>query len=228
MIELGMLSQMSQTPPQSPITPPPPTAAEIEAERRRSLSRRAAGSAGRGFWGLPLWKKALLALAVTMTIVGIVGATAGTFRSQPVEVQTAQVKVEELRGVGQHSALTAEQKATLDQASAKVNEAKHWFYDQAAPQLWRIGLGFAIAFVLGFMARQFLKTMATLAAIVLVGVGVALYFGYLDAAGVKTNLSTGTGWVMDRLDSAKATLLSIAGTSLSGTVGFVLGFMRSK
>jgi uncharacterized membrane protein (Fun14 family) len=198
------------------LDPPPPR------------SRRLAGTATRRFWELELWKKLLLVLAILLAVVGIVGAVTGTVRGKPPEVVAAQTKVEDLHTTAARSSLTGEQQTELREAESRVETARHWFYDKTAPQLWRIGLGFFIAFVLGFMARQFLGTMAILAAIVLVGVGVALYFGALDSGGVKANVTTGTGWLMDRLDSMKETLLKFVSASLSGTAGFVIGFLRKR
>ena len=193
------------------------------------LRRRAiVGTAAYHFWRLAWWKKALLIFALLIGVVGVVGAVAGAVRGTPPEVRTSQAKVEDLQKAGPRSSLTAEQQTELKTAEDNVNAYRHWFYDKTAPQLWRIGLGFFVAFVLGFAARQFVKTMATLAALLVVGVGVAIYFGYLDSGGVRANVTTGTGWVMDRLGSMKETVLSFIGASLSGTVGFVIGFTRSK
>lgn len=214
-------------PPSVPPADPQSTSAEPLIAlplRRPGVVRRAGGH----FWHLARWKKVLLILAVLMAVAGVSGSVAGVVRGKPAEVKQAQAKVEDLNLTSRRSALTAEQTEQLQAAKEKVNAAKHWFYDQTAPQLWRIGLGFFVAFVLGFMARQFLKTVATLLAIVVVVAGVAIYFGWLDSGGVQSNLKTGTGWVMERLDSMKATLLRFAGASLSGTAGFVVGFTRSK
>lgn len=214
-------------------SPPPPHASPVDANRPAEVivirqRRRLGRSAVRRFFELPGWKRALLILAIVLAVAGIAGSVTGMFRETPPEAKVAQVRVEQLHAVGPRSSLTADQQTELKQAETKVDAARHWFYDKTAPQLWRIGLGFFIAFVLGFMARQFLKTMATLAALLVVIVGVAVYLGAFDAGGVKANLATGTGWIMDRLDSMKESLLKFVGTSLSGTAGFVIGFMRSR
>lgn len=207
---------------------PRPTDRPADAAVIQARVRRVGGSAGQHFWELAWWKKALLVFAVVLAVVGIAGAVTGTFRSKPPEVKSAQVEVETLRAQGQRSSLTDEQQQQLKTADNTVNTYRHWFYDKTAPQLWRIGIGFFIAFILGFMARQFLKTMAVLAAVAVVLAAVAVYFGLLDSGGLKSNVTTGTGWVMDRLDSMKETLLKFVGTSLSGTAGFVIGFMRPR
>jgi uncharacterized membrane protein (Fun14 family) len=216
-----MLSTMSADPP-PPADPYAPNASS------RTVSGRAINTVGQRFSEVAGWKKALLVLAILMSIAGIAGSVTGAIKGKPPEVQQAQVRVEELSAVGQHSSLTAEQTQQLDQATAKVDEVKHWFYDQTAPQLWRIGLGFFIAFVAGFAARQFVKTMASLAALAVVLAGVAIYMGWIDAATAKSNLASGTGWVMERVDTFKDAVLKFAGASLSGTAGFAIGFMRSR
>jgi uncharacterized membrane protein (Fun14 family) len=196
--------------------------------RSRMVSGRVVGTTSQHFFALAGWKKALLVLAIILAIAGFAGSLTGAVKGKPPEAREAQVRVEELSAVGRHSSLTAEQTQQLESAKAKVNDVKHWFYDQTAPQLWRIGLGFFIAFVLGFAARQFVKTMATLAAIAVVLAGVAVYFGWIDVGNAKASLASGTGWVMERADTVKEAVLKFAGASLSGTAGFVIGFMRSK
>ena len=216
-----------------PLPPTEPDARPITASttlppHSRTAAVSVVGTTSRHFFALAGWKKALLVLAIVLGIAGIAGSVAGAVKGKPPEVRQAQVRVEELSAVGRRSSLTAEQTQQLESAKTKVNEVKHWFYDQTAPQLWRIGLGFFIAFVLGFMARQFLKTMVSLAAIVLVAAGVAIYLGWIDVGNAKASLASGTGWVMERADTFKEAVLKFAGASLSGTAGFVIGFMRSK
>lgn len=210
------------------VDPLPPTDLNAPSPQSKTVGRRAASTTGRHFAELAGWKKLLLVLAIAMSVAGFAGTLTGAIKGKPPEVQQAQVRVEELSSVGQHSSLTAEQTQQLEQVKAKVDDAKHWFYDQTAPQLWRIGLGFFVAFVAGFAARQFVKTMASLAAIAVVLAGVAIYMGWIDATTAKSNLATGTGWVMDRIDTFKEAVLKFAGASLSGTAGFAIGFMRTK
>ncbi|MGC4076060.1 MAG: hypothetical protein QM702_03320 [Rubrivivax sp.] len=157
---------------------------------------------------------------------------AGYFQPDPEAKVQAKAKVEDLVGQSNQRSLTAEQKQQINQqisqAADQVRSAGHWFYDKTAPFLWRIGLGFAIAFVLGYMARQFVKTVAVLAALVLVLAGVAIYFGKLDGSTIGADLRSGAGWVAERSTWIKDQLVAVATASVSGTLGFIVGFTRQK
>jgi uncharacterized membrane protein (Fun14 family) len=212
---------MSQTPPEANI----PVARPINPNP--TITRRAAGTARKHYSTLSGWKKLLLVLSFVIAIVGTVGTVVGYVRGRSPERVKAQQTVEQIRSsVPPGASLTPDQQARLDQATTQVRAAGHWFYEKTAPHLARIGFGFFIAFILGYAFRQFIKTMATLAAIVLVGAAVAAYLGYLDLSQFRGNLTASTGWVSDQLTGAKDVLLKFIGASLSGTVGFILGFMR--
>ena len=166
-------------------------------------------------------------LSFVLAVLGTVGTVIGYVRGRSPERVQAQQTVESIRSnVAPGASLTSEQQAQLDRATETVKAAGHWFYEKTAPHLAKIGFGFVTGFVLGFMFRQFLKTMAILAAIVLAGGSIAAYFGYLDLSHLRDNVTQSTGWVTDQLAGAKELILSFIGASMSGTIGFVIGFMR--
>jgi uncharacterized membrane protein (Fun14 family) len=222
-----MLGMSMPTPP--PNSPAPastsiPTAQPVSL--KPSKARRAASAVRAHYKGLAGWKRMLVVLAFVASVVGVVGTVGGVVRAEPAEKKAAVTTIEGIRGTAKSSNLTPEQKATLEQAQAKVSELSHWFYDQTAPQLSKMGLGFIVAFVLGIAFRQFVKTMATVTALVLAMAGVAGYFGWVDFSSVKNYVTDGTGWAMEQMGGVKDTVLKLAGASLSGTVGFFIGFMR--
>lgn len=216
---------MSQPVPEKPI----PVAVPVNT--KPSLTKRATVGAKKHYSTLSGWKKLLLVLSFIVAMVGSIGAFVGIVKGAPPEAEQAQATVESLRVEAANSNnFSPEQKEKiqqqLDDATARAKAAGHWFYQKTAPHLARIGFGFFIAFILGYAFRQFIKTMASLAAIVLVGAGVAAYFGWVDFSSFRGNLTASTGWVSDQLTGAKDVILKFIGASLSGTVGFVIGFMR--
>lgn len=212
---------------QPPVDPQQQIPVAEPVNLKPSLRRRAAGNVWRSFTSLAGWKKLLLVLSIVVAILGVVGTTIGYVRGRSPERVQAQQTVESIRSSAAPGAsLTPDQQARLDQATAQVRAAGHWFYEKTAPHLAKIGFGFFIGFVLGFMTRQFLKTMAVLTAVVLVVGGVASYLGYLDLSHLRENLTQSTGWLTDQLAGAKELVLSFIGASLSGTIGFVIGFTR--
>ena len=178
------------------------------------------------YFGLSGWKKLLLMLAMTLAFVGSSGTIWGLIRGQPEEVAKAQATIESIKSTASGANLTPEQNAQLDRAKEKVKAAGHWFYEKTAPQLAKVGFGFFVAFVLGYAFRQFIKTMAMLTALALALGGVAAYFGWIDFSAFRENLSTGTNWVTNQFDGAKQFAMRFIGAGMSGTIGFVVGFLR--
>ena len=203
----------------------PTPALPVAMPVKRSLTRRALGLFHQHYWRLAWWKKLLLVLAVVLGVVGATGSVGGFFRPDPPEMKQAQATVESL-AVPAGVALTPQQQVQIDQAKAKVDEFRHWFYDKTAPHLWRMGLGFFVMFVIGYAFRQFVKTMAVIAALLLAAVGVAAYLGAFELGHFRQNLTHSTGWAMDQVAGLKDLILKFAAASLSGTAGFVIGFMR--
>ncbi len=192
-----------------------------------SLSRRAAGNVKQHYATLSGWKKLLLMLSFLAAMVGTFGTLVGVVRGQSEERVKAQATVESIRSsLAPGASLTPDQQARLDQATTQMKSAGHWFYEKTAPHLAKIGFGFFVAFILGYAFRQFIKTMASLAAIAVALGGVAAYFGWIDFSHFRENLTASTGWVSDQLTGAKDVIIKFIGASLSGTVGFVIGFMR--
>lgn len=181
----------------------------------------------RHFWALSGWTKLILVIALTMGVVGVAGVVVGATQPTPPAKVEAQTKVDTLRAQGfAGNSLTTDQQQTLDTAKQQVSQAGHWFYDKTAPTLWRVGIGFVVFFVVGFMARSFLKSVAFFAAGILFIATAAAYFGFIDLGHFRDNLTSSTGWAMDQLNGFKDLLVKSVGISLSGVVGFVVGFLR--
>ena len=196
-------------------------------ETSTTITRAARGKIRTHYSLLSAWKKLLLTVSMLLAVVGGGGSLFGLLQSKPPEAVAAQATIESIKSSrpGLQN-LTAEQQVSLERAKAQVSAAGHWFYEKTAPHLAKIGIGFAVAFVLGYLFRQFVKTMASLAAIALVGAGVAAYFGWIDFGNFRENLSSSTTWVSNQMEGVKNLVMSLLGAGISGTAGFVIGFMR--
>ena len=201
-------------------SPSPQVPAEKVVVRPGVASRVA-----RNFWRLSWGTKLVLTLALLGGLAGVAGSVAGSVRPEPPAKVQAQATVEELQ-VPAGQSLTPQQQVQLDDAKQQVTTYAHWFYDKTAPTLWRVGLGFVMAFILGYMARTFVKTVAFFAAAVLCLATAAAYFGFIDLAQYRNSFTSSTGWAMDQANGFKDLLMKSASASLSGVIGFVVGFLR--
>lgn len=202
-----------------------PTAAAPETEtvvvRRPGMVARLAREFGRTSWVTKL----IVVVALLAGIAGVAGSIAGAVRPDPPAAVQARATVEELQ-VPAGQSLTPQQQVKLDEAKAQVSEYAHWFYDKTAPTMWRVGLGFVIAFILGLMARTFVKTVAFFAAAILCVATAAAYFGFIDLAQYRNSFTNSAGWAMDQANGFKDLIMKSASASLSGVIGFVVGFLR--
>ena len=200
---------------------PAPTSTPLPPPVRPGFAARS----WRQFWRLSGWTKTVVLVAVVASVVGLAGVVVGATQPDPPQKIEAQQTVRQMQ-VPSGMSLTAQQQATLDDAKQRVSQAGHWFYDKTAPTLWRVGIGFVVFFVLGFMARTFVKTVAFFAAAILCIATAAAYFGYVDLGHFRANLTSWTGWAMDQMNGLKDLIVKSVGISLSGVVGFVIGFLR--
>lgn len=189
------------------------------------MSRAGGGGVMRAWSRMSGWKKLLVILSIAITIVGATGSIIGATRPDPPAVVQNQQTIEELQKPAGQS-LTPEQQVKLDQAKERVSELSHWFYDKTAPHLWRMGLSFFVCFVIGFMARTFVKSVAFFFAGILVLATAASYFGFLDLGKFRENLTGSTGWAMDQLKGLTDLVATFFGASATGTIGFFVGFLK--
>ena len=182
-------------------------------------------SVWQAFWRMERWKKLVLTIALLVGVIGAAGSIVGATRPAPAPSVQAQQTIEDLK-VPAGSQLTDTQQARLDQAKQTVSNYGHWFYDKTAPVLWRVGFSFAVAFVLGIAARSFVKSIAFFVAGVLVIATALAYFKVLDLGQFRDNLTNSTGWAADQMKGLKDLAVKTIGFSLTGVVGFVLGFLK--
>lgn len=172
--------------------------------------------------GQPLWKKALLALSLLVTLGGGVlwglsameGGAAPT--TSPSSGDWSRVPVG-------HSFLPS---------SAEIaHAAEERFEDWRArwgPTLVRFGISFAVGFMAGFAFRQFLKTLAILLAVgvvVLIGLSVTNVIN-IDLSEASTKYEGTLSWLGEQATRVKDTVIDHISATFAGVLGFVVGFLR--
>ena len=165
------------------------------------------------YGGLSLWKRLLVMLSVVLVGVGV---TSSMFApSKPAPAPNLQAD--------NQASLTGED------VRVKVEETGHWFSSNVAPHMWRIGISFLVAFVLGFLMRQFLVAMAFTLGAILAVLFVVNYLGWIEISpDVKSTVSQSAEKVEQGtrtfVDVMKARLPS----SFAAFAGFFIGFLRKR
>src|SRR4051812_49395210 len=150
---------------------------------------------------MPKWHKTFLTLAVMMLGVGGAGQLATAVSASPGSGATAPALV-------------------VDQPA----------WQRHAPAITKSGFSFIAAFVIGWLSRIFLKTVAMVASL-----GVALFAGLsylnvfnIDLTKAEKKYDSGVAWVKDQGERGfKAVSNHIPG-SASGALGMFVGFKRKK
>ncbi|MGH7177664.1 MAG: FUN14 domain-containing protein [Tepidisphaeraceae bacterium] len=159
---------------------------------------------------MPRWQKSLLTGAIALAGCGMTGQLVGYF-SDP-------------RTNG------AEVSAPQSTAVAGTENPPQTWRRKYSPAMTRMGLSFVAAFVLGWVFRTFLKTMALITALaVAVFVGLS-WFNVLnlDLTTARTKYESSMQWVGDQsgrlYDAAKSHLPG----SVSTFAGLFIGFRRKR
>jgi uncharacterized membrane protein (Fun14 family) len=165
------------------------------------------------------WKKLLLVLSMLLTVGGLSGQLVGLTRATPAP--TVETVGSERAGAN----FTPEQ---LDKAKQQVATQLHWFYDRISPGMWRMGLGFVVAFIIGYVLRRALVWVVMLASLLLVGAGVASWMGWTDLQSLlNTAAEQGKGASKLAWDSGRYLMDRVAPGTAS-LVGLFVGFLKSK
>ena len=92
----------------------------------------------------------------------------------------------------------------------------------------KLGLSFAGGLVLGVFFRSFLKTMAAITALVVVGIVALSYFEVInvDFTTMRQNYDSAAGWVTEQGYRFKDAITTFLPSAASAGVGFFVGFIR--
>lgn len=165
------------------------------------------------YGGLSLWKRLLVMLSVVLVGVGV---TSSMFApSKPAPAPNLQVD--------NQANLTGED------VRVKVEETGHWFSSNVAPHMWRIGISFLVAFVLGFLMRQFLVAMAFTLGAVLAVLFVVNYLGWIEISpDVKSTVTESADKVEQTTRSFVDVMKARLPSSFAAFAGFFIGFLRKR
>jgi hypothetical protein len=182
--------------------------------------------------GLAVWRRLLVILSIVFVGIGAAGTVFGMTRGAPSSVlaSPAPAKVEALRNDLKTKGFTEDEvRKQIDDLKTKSIENAHWFYDTFSPTLLAMGISFFTAFVLGFAFRQFVLTMATVAAIAITLAFVAQIMGWADIASFIRGRAEESKQLADQIYSAgKALVQDRLPSSGAGVTGFLVGFLRRK
>jgi uncharacterized membrane protein (Fun14 family) len=129
---------------------------------------------------------------------------------------------------GQVAARVAQRPDPATSSSTLVADQPAW--QRHAPAMTRTGAGFIIAFVVGWISRIFVKTMALVAsagAAIFVGLSYFNVFN-LDLSKAEKHYQSGVAWVSDQGERVTKSLMSHAPASASTVLGVFCGFKRKK
>lgn len=99
---------------------------------------------------------------------------------------------------------------------------------ELSPILMRVGLVFAVGFVIGYAFRSFLKTAAMLAAVAVVGLLVLSWTGILhvDMTTMQERYHDTAAWLAGETQRLLEHMLTHVPSTLSGIAGAITGFLR--
>ncbi len=199
-----------------------PDSKDPQALAGTSRAWRGLPHALRGAWRrLSTLQRRLLGLALLAAIVGGVGVLfgGGSFDA------ASSVRIEDIRSAS--GAPGGQAELTEQQAREAIEQSRHWFFDRVAPHLWRMGASFFVAFVIGFMLRQFIKAMAITFGTAIALVTLADWLGWVDwLPKIKQGLTDSSTWIRQTVEGYSELIKARLPAGMTAAAGFFLGFLR--
>lgn len=181
----------------------PPSAARLTVSRKLSQQLH----------HVPAWHKKLIVAAIVLCGVGLAGQGFARFAQK--------------NGAAQSSAPAGSRSAFEFSESPAQQEPPLW--QRVSPHATKIGVSLVIGFIVGFLFRAFIKTMA-LIVIVIGGIIFALsYFDILniDYDSARQQTEHAAGWLGQKATAAREFVMSHLPSGVASAVGAFLGFRRS-
>jgi uncharacterized membrane protein (Fun14 family) len=188
--------------------------------------------------GIAPWKKKLLALFLLVAAVGAV-LRVPAWINPPAADTPAEQRTEAPDGTvtappgAQGFVDSGERRTSSDPAGSSTADS-----DAAPAELpwtarlggWmaKLGLSFAGGLVLGVFFRSFLKTMAAITALLVVGLVGLSYFEVVnvDFTTMRQNYDSFAEWISDQGYRFKDMIVAFLPSATSAAVGFFIGFIR--
>jgi uncharacterized membrane protein (Fun14 family) len=172
---------------------------------------------------MPFWQKAVLGLAMVVGVAGA-GAQLATRSAPPPPAPTANESTS-AAPEGSRGFVSGQPQATPAQQPPAPEET---WVQKASPVATKSGIGFVGAFLVGWLFRVFLKTMAVITAI---GVAILLALSYfnvidIDVSAAKQQWSSISGFLTTQAGNLKELLMNHLPASSASAGGFVVGLCR--
>ena len=176
---------------------------------------------------MPGWHKSVLLIGALLAVLGTAGVLAGKMGG------TAPPPVTSGGAAAPSGASKMVDDGTSAGGSAQRTETKQpaGLLGSLSPHAMKVGASIVAGFVIGWLFRAFLKTMA-LVALVAGGIVWGLsHFGIIDlgswdASGVKQHSAEAMSWLDAHLSQWKAAAISRLPSTGGGALGAFLGFRR--
>jgi uncharacterized membrane protein (Fun14 family) len=167
---------------------------------------------------MPGWHKAVILVAGALALAGTAGVFAGKFKEPPA----AQRSVSDPNG----------SRFVPDSSSSSATRTDDGgLLIRLSPHAVKVGLSVILGFILGWIFRAFLKTMALITLLVVGGLWLLSHFGVLhvgswDVDTVKSKSSEAASWLQQHAQQLKDLALAHMPSAGGGAFGAFLGFRR--
>ena len=184
-------------------------------QHKASVGRRFAQHVVR----MPGWHKKVLLVAVVLAIAGTLGQVVGYFNKAPVSVTSETNSIP--------SGSCAFDSGT-NPAVQTTSEKSLPLWQRLSPSAKRIGVSLVIGFLLGWIFRAFLKTMAMLTILVVGLLALLSYFNVLniDLSAARQHYDSVAHWLADQAMRLKDVIAAHIPSGVSGTLGAFIGARR--
>jgi uncharacterized membrane protein (Fun14 family) len=183
---------------------------------------------------MPRWHKMVILIAGAMAVLGTAGQLVARFR-QPAPQAPAPAVVQP-QSSGGHSSFVDDSARPADQTAPQqpaATPADDTILGRLSPHATKIGLSVVLGFIVGWLCRAFLKTMALLTMVVIGGLWLLSHFGILhfaqgDVDRLREKSAEAASWLEQHARQLKDMAIAHLPSTSGGTFGALLGFRRRR
>jgi uncharacterized membrane protein (Fun14 family) len=173
---------------------------------------------------MPRWHKAVLVMGVVLALAGgagwVMGRNEGDGKAARVTTTGSPAPVGSSKFIDDNGAGSSPTSTTGQSAPGMIS--------RLSPNATRIGVSVLAGFVLGWLFRAFLKTMAFFLMLAIAILAALSYFGVLnvDFTSAREHYASALHWLGDQTTRLKDLVISHLPSSGGGALGAFLGFRR--
>lgn len=163
---------------------------------------------------MPTWHRRILILATILFGGGVVGQGAGYFSAAPARAVRQDA-------TPNSSLVRVEQDTVTKQADPTITQ-------KLSPHATKIGVSFIAAFVIGWLARAFVKIVTTVAGLAIAAAVALNHFGIvdIDLTGMRHEAAADAHSVISQVQHYATALIHLLPSSVAGGAGMWIGFRR--